>query len=97
MTSIDLADAYYSVPIKNSLQTFFSFQFQGKISKYACLPNGLTSAPRILATIMKNVLPTLKKLRFDVMNYLDDIFICGDTFGECRDATCFPFIQKSHS
>ena len=31
MTSIDLADAYYSVPIKNSLQTFFSFQFQGKI------------------------------------------------------------------
>ena len=30
MASIDLTDAYYSVPIENSLQNFFAFQFQGK-------------------------------------------------------------------
>ena len=35
---------------------------------------------------MKPVLSTLRKLGYNVMNYLDDIFICGDTFAEGRDA-----------
>ena len=86
MTSIDLTDAYYSVPIENSLQNFFAFQFQGKFYRYACLPNGLTSAPRIFAKIMKTVLSTLRKLGYNVMNYLDNIFICGYTFAKCRDS-----------
>ena len=41
MASIDLTDAYYSVPIENFPQILLSFQFQGKFYKYACLPNGL--------------------------------------------------------
>ena len=85
IASIDLTDAYYSVPIKNSLQNFFAFQFQGKFYRYACLPNGLTSAPRLFTKIMNPVLSTLRKLGYNVMNYLDDVFICGDTFAECRD------------
>ena len=86
MASIDLTEAYYSVPFENSLQNFVAFQFQGKFYRYACLPNGLTSAPKIFTKIMKSVLSTLRKLGYIVMNYLDDIFICGDTFAECRDA-----------
>ena len=35
---------------------------------------------------MKSVLSTLRKLGYNLMNYLDDIFICGDTFTECRGA-----------
>ena len=86
MASVDLIYAYYSVPIENSLQIFFVLQFQEKFYKYACLPNGLTSAPRIFTKIMKPVLSTLRKLGYNVINYLDDIFICGDTFAACRDA-----------
>ena len=85
MASIDLTDTYYSVPIEISLQNFFVFQFQGKFYRYACLPNGLTSAPRLFTKIMNPVLSTLRKLGYNVMNYLDDVFICGDTFAECRD------------
>ena len=48
--------------------------------------NDLTSAPRIFTKIMKPVLSTLTKLGYSVINYLDDIFICGDTFAACRDA-----------
>ena len=59
---------------------------KGKFYKYACLPNGVTSSPRIFTKIMKSVLSTLRKLGYNLMNYLDDIFICGDTFTECRDA-----------
>ena len=86
MASIDLTDAYYSVPIENSPKNFFTFQFQGKLYRFARLPNGLTSAPIIFTKIMKSVLSTLRKLDYSVMNYLYDIFICGDTFEECRDA-----------
>ena len=60
MASIDFTDAYYSVPIKNFLQIFSLFQFHRKFYKYTCLPNGLTSAPRIFTKIMKFVLSTLK-------------------------------------
>ena len=35
---------------------------------------------------MQPVVSTLSKLGYNVMNYLDDVFICGDTFAECRDA-----------
>ena len=86
MTSIDLTGAYYSVPIETSLLNFFVFQFQRKFYRYTCLPNGLISAPRIFAKIMKTVLSTLKKLGYNVMNYLDNIFICGYTFAKCRDS-----------
>ena len=34
---------------------------------------------------MKPVLPSLGKLGFNVMNYLDDIFVYGDTFAEYKD------------
>ena len=42
MASFDLTDAYYTVPIENSLQIFFASQFQEKFYKYPCLPIGLT-------------------------------------------------------
>ena len=86
VASIDLTDACYSVSIENSLQIFFAFQFQGKFYKCACLPNGLTSVPRIFNKIMKPVLSTLRKSGYNVMKYLDDIFVCDGTFAECRDA-----------
>ena len=86
MALIDLNDAYYSVPIYNSLQILFAFEFKGKFYKYACLPNGLTSSPKFFTKIMKPVLSALRRLGYNVMNYLDDIYICVDTFTECRDA-----------
>ena len=82
----DLTDAYYRVPIENSLQFFFPFQFQEKFYKYSCLPNDLTSVPSNFTKIMKPVLSALRKLGYNVANYLVNIFICGDTFGEFRDA-----------
>ena len=53
------------------MQAFFVFQFQGKYYKYESL---------------SDVTPTLRKLDDNVISFLDDIFICGDTFEESRDA-----------
>ena len=47
MASVDLKDAYYTVPIHSDHQKFLKFMFNGTLYQYTCLPNGLSSAPRI--------------------------------------------------
>ena len=41
MASIDLTDAYYSVPVATVDQKYLMFQFEGIKYIYVCLPNGL--------------------------------------------------------
>ena len=86
MASIDLTDAYYSVPVATVDQKYLMFQFEGIRYKYVCLPNVLSPAPRIFTKLMKPVLSSLRKKRHQVMNYLNDFFLVGDTFKECKDA-----------
>ena len=85
MASIDLTDAYYSVPVATVDQKYLMFQFEGIRYKYVCLPNGLSPAPRIFTKLMKPVLSSLRKKGHQVRNYLDDFFLMGDTFEECKD------------
>jgi len=48
MASVDIQDAYYTVPIHSDHQKYLKFMFNGTLYQYTCLPNGLSSAPRIL-------------------------------------------------
>ena len=64
MASIDLKDAYYTVPIQ-----------------YTCLPNGLSSAPRLFTKLMKPVYATLREQGHTNLGYIDDSLLLGDT--EC--------------
>ena len=86
MASIDLADAYYTVPVALSDQKYLVFNFEGQLYKYVCLPNGLSSAPRIFTKLMKPVFSALRKKGHQIMGYLDDSFLMGDTFEECEKA-----------
>ena len=47
MASIDIKDAYYSVLIAIKHQKFLRFVWRDNLYQYVCLPNGLSSAPRI--------------------------------------------------
>ena len=53
MASIVLKDAYYTVAIAEEHQKFL---FDGKLYQYTCLPNGLSSAPRIYSQSCSNQL-----------------------------------------
>ena len=100
MASIDLTDAYYSVPVTTVDQKYVMFQFEGIRYKYVCLPNGLSPAPRIFTKVMKPVLSSLRKKGHQIMNYLDDFYLVGDTFEECKDAvidTCGSLIKLGGS
>ena len=42
MASIDLKDAYYSVPIAQVHQKYLKFQWENKLYVFTCFPNGPT-------------------------------------------------------
>ena len=55
MASVDLKDAYYSVPIALEDRKYLKFEWQGSYFQYTCLPNGLACAPRLFTKILKPV------------------------------------------
>ena len=81
MASIDLSDAYYSVPVELTDQKYFEQLYEEQLYKFVCLPNGLSSARRIFTKLLK---PVFHKQGHKVMGYLDDSFLIGDKFEECK-------------
>ena len=73
MASIDLADACYTVPVLWMNQKYLLFQFEENLYKCTCLPNCLSSAPRIFTKILKPVFSALRKEGHQIMGYLDDM------------------------
>lgn len=53
MASVDLKDAYYSVPIAVSDQKYLKFKWGGKLYQFTCFPNGLAFCPRKFTKLMK--------------------------------------------
>jgi len=84
MASVDLKDAYYTVPIHRDHQKFLKFEFKGRLYKYTCLPNGLSSAPRIFTKMLKPVYSTLHNQGYISAGYIDDSYLQGDSIIECR-------------
>ena len=56
MASIDLKDAYYSVPITKEDRKYLRFLWQGTLFQFTCLPNGLSCAPRKFRKILLKIL-----------------------------------------
>ena len=58
LTSIDLKDAYFSIPIHPDYRKYLRFSWNNNILEFACLAFGLASAPRIFTKILKPVFAT---------------------------------------
>ena len=83
MASIDLRDAYYSVPIREQDRKYLKFQWNGQLYVYTCLPMGLACAPRKFVKLLKPVFAALHSEGFISSGYLDDIFLQGDNYQIC--------------
>ena len=81
--SIDLKEAYYSVPVGNSSRKYLRFLYKDCLFQYTYLPNGLASAPRIFTKILKPVLSELRKKGISCLIYIDDFLIQASTKEEC--------------
>ena len=66
-------------------QKFLLFQFERDLYKYTCLPNGLSSAPKKFTKILEPVFSALGKESHQIMGYLDDNVLMGDTFNEWKN------------
>ena len=60
MASIDIKDAYYTLPIAESDQKLLKFQWRGKIYKFVCFPNGLSICPRKFTKLLKPLYANLR-------------------------------------
>lgn len=86
LASIDISDAYYSVPIHRDHQKFLKFQWRNDLYHYTALPNGYSDAPRVFTKLLKPVFAQLRRLGHIVVGYIDDIFVQGRTKDDCQSA-----------
>ena len=83
MASIDLRDAYYSIPMDESDQKYLKFIWRGQLYQYTCLPMGLACAPRKFVKLLKPVFAFLHARGHISSGYLDDTYIQGDSYQSC--------------
>jgi hypothetical protein len=62
VASIDIMDAYYSIPVADEDRKFLMFEPKGTFSQFTCLPNELSCAPRAFTKILKPVYSHLRGL-----------------------------------
>ena len=81
--SIDLVQAYYSIPIHEEYKKYLKFWWEGELFQFTCLPNGMCQAPFFFTKILKPVYSNLHSKGHLSTYYLDDSLIMGDTVEEC--------------
>ena len=61
MASVDLKDELFTVPVNESHQKYFKFEWIDKVCKFVGMPNGYSDAMRIFTRILKPVYANLRK------------------------------------
>ena len=79
MASIDIKDAYYSVPIAPEHRKYLRFQWKGKLLQYTCFANGLACCPRFFTKLLKLAYASLRQTRDEIVPYIDDSYLQGGT------------------
>jgi len=85
LASIDLKDAFYSIPICSEHQSYLTLIFETGFYKFLALPNGYGPAMRIFTKITKVPFSFLREQGFLSVVYVDDSLLIGDTYEECVD------------
>ena len=53
MASLDIKDAYYSIPVNESFQKYSKFYWNHKLYQFCALPNGLSPCTRWFTKLLK--------------------------------------------
>lgn len=86
MASLDIRDAYYSVPIATHHRKYLKFRWNGTLWQFRALPNGLSSGPRIFTKLLKPPLATLRSYGHTVIAYIDDTLLVAKTRQGAKEA-----------
>ena len=91
MGSLDLKNAYHSVPMDETFRKYFKFEIDGQFYEFCTLPQGFSSSPRIFTKIMKPVLSHLHNKGILICVYIDDYFVVGISYEECAKSIKYTF------
>ncbi|XP_054483279.1 uncharacterized protein LOC129116393 [Anoplopoma fimbria] len=87
-TVIDLANAFFSIPLAKESQPLFAFSFNGQQYTYASLPQGYRCSPGLFNRTLKQHLSLLQLPPGVVLiQYVDDLLLAAQTAGLCLDVT----------
>ena len=81
--SVDLKDAFFSIPIHISYRKNLKFSWRNKIYQFCCMPNGYNDAMRVFTKFLKVPFSKLREMGHLSVIYVDDSFLMGLTFQEC--------------
>ena len=79
MASIDLEDAFFSVPIHSTHQKYLKFT-SDDLFQFTCMPNGYGPAMRVFNKTFKVPFGHLRSLDHNSVVYADDSYLQGDTY-----------------
>jgi len=85
MATLDLKDAYFSIPIFPNDRKFLRFIWEGEVYQFTCLPFGYSLAPRVFTKVVKPVMASLHSQGVRTIIFIDDILVIGATAEECSD------------
>ena len=80
MASIDLKDAFYSIPIHPEHQKYLKFVVLSKVYQYTCMPNGYGPA---MCIFTKVPFSHLRSKGFISVVFVDDSYLQGNTYKAC--------------
>ncbi|KAK2895968.1 hypothetical protein Q8A73_015456 [Channa argus] len=75
LSSVDLKDAYFHIPVAMQHRKFLRFSFLGVRYQYNCLPFGYSLAPRTFSKCLETALAPLRAAGMRVLFYLDDLLL----------------------
>ncbi len=79
MVSVDLKDAYLSVPVAEEHRKFLRFEWNQRIYEFQCLPFGLSSAPRVFTKTLKPVMAVLRQRGIRSVIFIDDTLLMSQS------------------
>ena len=87
-SAIDLANAFFCIPLNKDSQDIFSFTWRGEKLTYTRMPQGYRSTPTIFNDcVRKDLKDTVLPDGVVMVQYVDDILLAAPTRQTCVDAT----------
>ena len=83
MSSVDLKDAFFTIPVHILHQKHFKFEWFNQFYKFLVMPYGYSDAMRIFTKILKPVFGYLRKQGHLSVVFVDDSYLQADTEQEC--------------
>ena len=86
MASIDLKDAYFSIPIHVNDRKYLRFMWRDQLLEFVCMPFGYSLAPRSFTKVLKPAYSYLRVNSIKVSYYIDDTLLVSPCQSECTQS-----------